>query len=96
MRFAAEGEEHQFLAGNEFIKELKRAPEWLVYTDADSARFLVLKVRDRPLGPWTVYYSPDPLKMTHEEWLDFNQTVETVCELRRLDRLHDRPEQHNR
>jgi hypothetical protein len=95
MRFAGEGEEHMYLAANEFTQELKKAPEWMLTIDADSARLLVLRTRDKPMGQWSLYYSPDPLKMTAEEWLDFNQTVELIAELRRQDRLHDQPEQSN-
>ena len=50
MRFANEGEEHKYLAGNEFIQELKKAPESLLYTDPDSARVMILKVRERRWG----------------------------------------------
>ena len=89
MRFADEGEEHKYLAANEFIQELKKAPEWMLNTDPDSAGLMILKVRDRPLGPWTDYCSPDPLLMTIDEWTDFNHAVAYVAELRRQERTND-------
>ena len=96
MRFAAEGEEHKYLAANEFIQELKNAPEWLLYTTNQLNGGITLRVRDRSMGPWKDYYSPDPMKMTAEEWLEFVQTIEAVAELRRADILHDMPETHTR
>ena len=64
------------LTADEFIKEFKKAPEWRIYVNANTNGSATLRVRDLPLGPWTDYRSPDALKMTAEEWLEFVRTVE--------------------
>lgn len=85
-------EEEAFAAADTFIKELKKAPEWLLHTDPGSARVLILRVRDNPRDPWTEITSPDPLALSAAHWQDFMTTVEDICEMRRMDRLHDLPE----
>ena len=94
MRFAAGGEEHKYLAANEFIQELKKAPEWMIHTNLAEG-VVVLRVRDRPMSPWKEYYSPNLTEMAPEDFHEFEHAVETIADMRRQDRLHDKPEQPN-
>jgi hypothetical protein len=95
MNFLQENQQSvQVLCVDYFFKELKKAPEWMVYTP--DGLNVVLRIRNEPLGPWTEYQSPDPLTMTAEEWLDFTQTVRLICETKRQERFDEEPEQPNR
>lgn len=86
MRFAKKGEEHRYLAGNEFIKKMQNAPEWMV-SKHHIYNYLVLRIRDKPTDPWQEYYSPDPINMSTEEWLGFIQEMKLVSDLRKMDRI---------
>jgi hypothetical protein len=77
---------------DDFLKELKKAPEWMIYGQDGVNHYIILRVRDKPMGPWTEYWSPDPITMTPEEWLDFTQTIELFCEIKRQDRRPAKPE----
>lgn len=86
MRFAGEDEEHRYLAANEFIQELKRAPEWMVSTSSNYNGFIILQTREKPIGAWRIYYSPDPLQMSAETWLEFVETVNLIAQTRRQEK----------
>lgn len=94
MEMKAEGqqnEEETFLAADKFIQELKKAPEWMVYGDPSTER-IVLRVRASPAVDWLEFRSSNVLEMGESDWMTFNQNVEHIVNMKRIDRLHEQPE----